>query len=109
MGSGKNIIRARQQDVCRAFDIMSIRKRQSEKGRAVASLRSTILPAFFPTTSSTLYQVKPPMKIGDEYWPGNIGPRQRQKGEKEVHLDPNQVVMRLRPLAQRLRDEAHAV
>lgn len=62
-----------------------------------------------PYDEFDLNKMKLSMKIGGEYQLGDIGIRQWQKCAKEIHLDPDEFVTRLRSPAQQLPDEVSTI
>lgn len=65
--------------------------------------------SILPYDEFDIRKVKLSMKIGGEYAPGQIGPRQWRKLAQEVRVDGDALVARLRAMAARLPDEIGTV
>jgi serine/threonine-protein kinase HipA len=64
--------------------------------------------SILPYDDSKLNKIKLSMKVGDEYGLPKIGLRQWEKQSRDLRLDPNVVVGRLRTMVERLPDEVAA-
>jgi serine/threonine-protein kinase HipA len=66
------------------------------------------IASILPYDGFDLHKVKLAMKIGGEYDLRQIGSRQWQKLAQEVRIDSDQLLLRLREMAEQLPDEASA-
>lgn len=62
-----------------------------------------------PYDELDIHKMKLSMKVGGEYLLRQIGPRQWRKQAQEARLDPDELMVRFRTMAERLPDEIKAV